>query len=161
MKNLRERRREMLREEILSAGQELLNSKGFAAISMDEISSSVGISKPTLYGLFDSKDTLVLEVILNQLRWFIRQIENRPPKRSPLTHLLQLMRDVQQDSHCQSSRSLHQLSPEFLRLIIDHPHACTSFYTIYIIKYTFYTRKLFYKLYTCFFSYSWNTRYII
>ena len=131
MKNLRERRREMLREEILNAAQELLLSKGFAAMSMDELASVVGISKPTLYDYFDSKETLAVEVIIAHLRWFVHQVHQRPPERSPLTHLLYLMREVQRASHNQGPSSLHEWSPEFARLIIDHPQACDFVHSIH------------------------------
>lgn len=131
MKNLRERRRAMLREEILNAAQELLTSKGFAAMSMDELANLVGISKPTLYDHFDSKETLAIEVIVAHLRYFVQQVHERPPERSPLAHLLYLMREVQRASHNQGPNSLHEWSPEFARLIIDHPQACSFVHSIH------------------------------
>lgn len=126
MKNLRERRREMLRNDILTSAHGLLISKGFAAMSMDELAALVGISKPTLYDYFDSKETLAVEVILGHMRWFLEQIDARPPEHSPLTHLLHLMREVQRASHNQGPSSIHEWSPEFARLILEHTQACTS-----------------------------------
>jgi AcrR family transcriptional regulator len=52
---LRERRRQLLRDEILQAAAALLNEKGYAAMSMDELAGRAGISKPTLYGYVREK----------------------------------------------------------------------------------------------------------
>lgn len=131
MKNLRERRREMLREEILNAAQGLLISKGFTAMAMDDIASLVGISKPTLYDYFNSKESLALEVILSHLRYFLKQIDNRPADRSALDHLLHLLREMQCISQYQGSSSLHEWSPELVRLIIDHPQATACMHQIH------------------------------
>ena len=50
--SLRERRRQLLYDEILTAVGELLGEKGYSAMSMDELAARVGISKPTLYSIF-------------------------------------------------------------------------------------------------------------
>jgi AcrR family transcriptional regulator len=57
--SLRERRRQMLREEILEATHQLLTERGYAAMSMDDLAARVGVSKPTLYNQFPTKEDLI------------------------------------------------------------------------------------------------------
>ena len=57
-----QRRRERSREEILDATRALLNSRGLAGLTMDEVASSVGLTKAALYYYFPSKDALLHEL---------------------------------------------------------------------------------------------------
>lgn len=60
-KELERQRRE---EEILSVAGRMLVERGYASLNMDELAEVVGISKPTLYQHFKSKDELVEQVVL-------------------------------------------------------------------------------------------------
>src|SRR5512138_107913 len=84
---LRERRRQMLREEILLAAGALMHEKGYAAMSMDELASQVGISKPTLYSHFTTKEELVVAAVTF---WFDRVSELVAADTTPRTPLQQL-----------------------------------------------------------------------
>ncbi|RRR73279.1 MAG: TetR/AcrR family transcriptional regulator [Candidatus Viridilinea halotolerans] len=61
--SLRTRRRATLRDEILAATHQLMTERGYAAMSMDDIAARVGVSKPTLYNQFPTKDDLVATLI--------------------------------------------------------------------------------------------------
>jgi len=53
-----------LRERIITAATEAFTSKGIKSITMDDIATSLGISKRTLYEVFSDKETLLEECIL-------------------------------------------------------------------------------------------------
>lgn len=46
----------LLRERVIAAGQELFHKRGIRAVTMDDVSHQLHISKRTLYQLFDTKE---------------------------------------------------------------------------------------------------------
>lgn len=93
---LRERRRQLLRDEILQAAGALLNEKGYAAMSMDELASRAGISKPTLYQLFATKEDLILAAVIHWFDQVEQVVASDPTPRTPLQRLLFTLRTVVQ-----------------------------------------------------------------
>jgi AcrR family transcriptional regulator len=91
---LRERRKQMLRDEILDAARALLSEKGYAAMFMDELAAQVGISKPTLYSHFPTKDEIVVATAVREMERFITLIENDADGQTPLQRLIFLMRKL-------------------------------------------------------------------
>ena len=68
--SLRQRRRQMLEAEILDATREILAERGYVAMSMDDLAAQVGISKPTLYSHFATKDEIIVATILREVQGF-------------------------------------------------------------------------------------------
>jgi outer membrane protein TolC/AcrR family transcriptional regulator len=62
-----ERQRRLREDAVLDAAAELLAERGYASTSMDEIAARVGVSKPTLYQHFPSKDAVAAAVHLRRL----------------------------------------------------------------------------------------------
>jgi AcrR family transcriptional regulator len=58
----------MREEAILDATNRLLGSKGYEAMSMDDIAAEVGIAKGSLYKHFESKETLAAAVMTRLLQ---------------------------------------------------------------------------------------------
>lgn len=56
------------RAEILVHAKALFRQKGFSAVSMNDLVSSVGLTKPTIYYHFTDKETLFSEVVVEMLR---------------------------------------------------------------------------------------------
>lgn len=54
-------------ENLLAAAKETFTSKGFAATTMDDIAGAAGMSKKTLYKLFESKTDLFRAMLLRSL----------------------------------------------------------------------------------------------
>jgi AcrR family transcriptional regulator len=57
-----------VRNNILKTAQELFFRKGIRNVSLDEIASSLKISKKTIYEYFENKDEIVLELVKNHLK---------------------------------------------------------------------------------------------
>ena len=120
--SLRERRKQLLRDEILLAAQQLLGERGFAALAMDEVAQRVGISKPTLYAHFPTREDLVAAMIaalIDQL--FSETLRATEPSASPVEQLSGLLSraiQVQVDAHA----AAYQLwLPEVNELLRRHP----------------------------------------
>ncbi len=55
--------RELRRSQLLELATDLFAQRGYAAASMDELAQRAGVSKPVIYGLFGSKEGLLLAAI--------------------------------------------------------------------------------------------------
>jgi AcrR family transcriptional regulator len=93
---LRERRRQMLRDEILQATQMLMAEKGHEAMSMDELASQVGISKPTLYSYFGTKDELIVQAAVRAMQRVLVVIEEDHHNQTPLQRLVLILKTILQ-----------------------------------------------------------------
>jgi AcrR family transcriptional regulator len=89
--SLRERRKQILRDEILDAARTLLSEKGYTAMSMDELAAQVGISKPTLYSHYPTKDDIVVATVVREMERFLEVIEAHDPDQTPLQRLTRVM----------------------------------------------------------------------
>jgi AcrR family transcriptional regulator len=126
MISLRERRKQLLREEILEAARALLSEKGYVAMSMDELAGRVGISKPTLYSYFTTKDDLVVKTAMREMERFIALIESDADHQTPLQRLMVVMRKFIQ-LHAEKDRMEPQSwTPELFQLLCsrEEPLSC-------------------------------------
>ena len=117
---LRERRKQMLRDEILDASRTLLAEKSYAAMSMDELAAQVGISKPTLYSYFANKDELVVATTVREMEHLLALIEANSDGRTPLQRLTHLMRAIIHFHLDRTALAVRQLSPELIHLLQEH-----------------------------------------
>lgn len=84
MGSFRERQRRAREDLILSAAQNLITSKGYHAMAMNDLAEQVGIAKATLYQHFATKEDLVAAVIMRDMDRFLDrlaglQAEGLPP----------------------------------------------------------------------------------
>jgi TetR/AcrR family transcriptional regulator, cholesterol catabolism regulator len=68
-------RHEVLRAGILTASADLFRARGYRAATLDEIARKVGVSKPTLYGYFRSKEELLAAIFHRTMSLFERDLE--------------------------------------------------------------------------------------
>ena len=86
-------RHEVLRAGILTAAADLFRAKGYRATTLDEIARKVGVSKPTLYGYFRSKEELLAAIFHRTMSMFERDLEQiRTNRDDPATQLRQVIR---------------------------------------------------------------------
>jgi AcrR family transcriptional regulator len=76
---------------ILDAATVVLGSKGFDLMTMDDVAGAVGISKPSLYKHFKSKEELVGEALIRLLDGAIDQVAKLDPALNPLQKLASLL----------------------------------------------------------------------
>jgi len=70
-----------IKERIFTAAEQMFLQYGFAKVTMDEIASSLGMSKKTLYKFFSGKENLVIELIKSrqcETEDYINQIWAKP-----------------------------------------------------------------------------------
>ena len=79
--------RQALAEDVIYITQLRLVEHGYTAVSMDELAAQSGISKPTLYSLFASKEELVTAAMLHALEAIGVILEASAIVRSPLERL--------------------------------------------------------------------------
>src|SRR3569833_554695 len=61
---LRERQRQLREQAIVEAAFVLIAEEGYEAMTMDSLAERVGISKPTLYNHFPSKDAITVRALV-------------------------------------------------------------------------------------------------
>ncbi len=121
---LRERRRQMLRDEILAATQQLLAERGFAALAMDDLAARVGISKPTLYNQFPTREDLLAAMIARLIRdLFTAAAIGEPTDRSPLDQLCDLLRASVLFQIENRAAAFQLWLPEVADLLEKHPQS--------------------------------------
>jgi|GEM_PF-1955064 AcrR family transcriptional regulator len=125
--SLRERQRMLVREEILQTAHTLLGQKGFA-VSMDELASCVGVSKPTLYSYFPTKEDLLVEAILHELRPLLHLFEAElAAEQSALASLVLLLQTVISFKSDTQTVLLRSPNPELTRLVKNNQQIIESF----------------------------------
>jgi AcrR family transcriptional regulator len=86
-------RHEVLRAGILTAAADLFREKGYRAATLDDIARRVGVSKPTLYGYFRSKEELLAAIFHRAMSLFERDLQAiRAGGDDPVTQLRRVIR---------------------------------------------------------------------
>lgn len=81
----------MREEAILDATTTTLGVKGFDLMTMDDIATEVGISKPSLYKHFKSKEDLVGEAMIRLMDGALERLEEMPKTATPIERLKLLL----------------------------------------------------------------------
>jgi len=76
---------------ILDATTSILGEKGFDLMTMDDVANAVGISKPSLYKHFKSKEDLVGEALIRLIDGAIDYLAQIDPQFTPLQKLSALL----------------------------------------------------------------------
>jgi AcrR family transcriptional regulator len=89
--NLKERQRRLREESILDAAYELVAGRGADGVSMDDIAARAGVSKPTLYQHFASKDELLVRVGMRHMARSQAAFEARDPAVPAVEHIVRVL----------------------------------------------------------------------
>lgn len=118
--SLRERRRLMLRDEIIEATHQLMAEKGYGAFSMEELAARVGVSKPTLYSHFPTRDDLVAAMATQLLERTFASVAAEPDA-SPLERLLRFLHTSVRIQIERRSHAMQLWMPEVIDILERHP----------------------------------------
>ncbi|NJM07556.1 TetR/AcrR family transcriptional regulator [Candidatus Gracilibacteria bacterium] len=119
---LRERRRQLLRDEILDMAEQLMAEKGYAGMSMEELASYVGVSKPTLYNQFPAKDDLVRAAAMRAMERLFALLDE-PQEASPLARIVSLLSAVIQLQCEKGPNTLPLWMPEIIQMLRARPES--------------------------------------
>lgn len=118
--SLRERRRQMLRDEIILAAQDLMIEKGHDAMSMDELASRAGISKTTLYSYFATKDELIIAAAVLTMNELLEVLEDKHEGLTPLQRLARLLSTIVQKQINQTTMEPRPWRSELFQFLCTH-----------------------------------------
>ena len=108
----KERERQRREEEILAAAEQMLVERGYDDLNMDDLADAVGISKPTLYQHFKSKEDLAARVMVNALKMLEAQL-HQPYEGSTIKQIEFIYRTVLQHRY-KPGGVLASLGPEMV-----------------------------------------------
>lgn len=87
-----ERKRQLVSEELTEAALQLLASKGFDAVTIDEIVTAAGVSKRTFFRYFASKEDVVVRFLADMGTGIRAELAARPAEEPPSVALLHAVR---------------------------------------------------------------------
>ncbi len=119
-RTLRERRRALLREEILSAAEEIAGERGFPSISMDELAARAGISKPTLYSHFPNKEDVIVAAMMRGMMP-LATVLAQGGSGSALEQLRRILSTAVQLQIDQRAMQLRPWTPELFEIVCRNP----------------------------------------
>lgn len=128
MPGIREKQLQKRKQETLDVALRLLIERGYANLNMDELAEEVGISKPTLYQYFNSKDELVAQTLVRMFEKMEEQLAALSDKSSleQLEHFLRMLlrsraerRNIMTQGDGESMRSIVKRYP----FMIEHLQA--------------------------------------
>ena len=91
----RERKKERTRTQIVEAAEDLYNVKPFDEVTMDEIAERADLSRGTIYNHFKSREQLILELGINNIRKIMdRQLDRLSPQQTGFNQIGTLFRDL-------------------------------------------------------------------
>jgi AcrR family transcriptional regulator len=116
---LAERKRQLVAEELRNAAMMLLATRGFDAVTVDDIVAAAGMSRRTFFRYFASKEDVVVRFIADMGADVLAELAARPSEEPPsvaLRHAIwrPLSGCADQPDHAERSRIV-------VRLILDTP----------------------------------------
>ena len=73
----RSRQKAERREQLLAAASRLFAERGFRAVSIEDLASDAGVSGPALYRHFESKESILADLLINVSERLLRQGSDR------------------------------------------------------------------------------------
>ncbi len=109
---------------ILEEGWRLFQQKGYRGVTVDELCSQCGVTKPTLYYYFHDKETLFVQVLQHKLRGFHTVMERPGSLAQRLQAVASSILESFQNEYTALLRDReHIKEPEHLRSIRDAFHS--------------------------------------
>jgi AcrR family transcriptional regulator len=89
--SMKERQRQLREDAILDAAVEFLQTKGFNAMTLEDITEAIGISRPTLYQHFSSKEDVLIHVGIRNLKMARERLRDMDPSLSASARLKEFL----------------------------------------------------------------------
>ena len=114
-----------LRDRIVDAARQLFLEHGYSKVSTHEIAAALGISKKTLYQVFETKEDILRSVIIEKLKESAKRIDAMldstkltfPEK---LQSLLEIIGDQQRRVSPVLMRDVNASAPDVWKEIVEH-----------------------------------------
>lgn len=117
-KSYQERVRERREQDILKTASRLIHQQGYSNFSMDGLADAVGISKSTLYQHFNSKEDMVLQVLLKGFTLLETHMD--ASEGDPLTRLEALLRHLLTTAYAPDGFATTLVKDEIMALFQHH-----------------------------------------
>jgi AcrR family transcriptional regulator len=123
-KSFKARQRDQRELEILQMAGHIIRERGYSNLSMDALAEAVGISKPTLYQHFKSKEEIVVSATLKaalEMETFVTQLEGQ--RRTPLDKLEAMLRFMLDSMTSPTAFPSMMVSEVAMQVMEEHPDA--------------------------------------
>ncbi len=107
------------KQKILRAAKELFSRFGFKKTTVDEIAEAAGISKRTLYEVFENKEKLLAELVMAEALTFRKELVNQMKALGDPVEKMQLL--------CELSRQYFDENPFLGQVLADGARLYTPF----------------------------------
>lgn len=107
------------KQKILRAAKELFSRFGFKKSTVDEIAEAAGISKRTLYEVFDNKEKLLAELVMAEALTFRKELVNQLKALGDPVEKLRLL--------CELTRQYFDENPFLGQVLADHTRLYAPF----------------------------------
>jgi AcrR family transcriptional regulator len=118
---LRERQQQQRKDDILDAAVGLMNDRGFAAMTMEELAEKAGISKPTLYQHFPSKEEIAVQAVVRSTRRARDFIEALDKSLPGIIRLEQALRRIYREKYVHRRVGLGAARDALIPILRAHP----------------------------------------
>jgi TetR/AcrR family transcriptional regulator, cholesterol catabolism regulator len=105
-----------LKARIVEQTSKLINRYGLRAVTMDEVAAAVGASKKTIYQYYTDKETLLMEVLQNDLKCFEIQFEKDKEKANAIEEALSACAFIDQEFRDFNPLSLLEMQKYFPKM---------------------------------------------
>jgi AcrR family transcriptional regulator len=95
--------------------------RGYAAMSMEELAARVGVSKPTLYSQFPTKEDLVAAMATQLFERVFADVAAAQPGQSPLERLLGLLHTIVRLQLERRTTAMQLWMPEIIEILERKP----------------------------------------
>jgi AcrR family transcriptional regulator len=90
--SIKERQRQLREDAILDAATDLIRAKGFNGMSLESIAEAIGVSRPTVYQHFSSKEDVAAHIVIRNLKEVEANLASLDPSDTPGQRLRSFVR---------------------------------------------------------------------
>lgn len=120
---LREKQRLQRREAILDAAHRLLRDRDYESVTMDELAAAAGVTKPTLYAYFPTKEEVTVQSIVRLVQEGTARILGLDPGLSATERLYEIFHWALRRKFVEGNGSMSGLPVPLLRAHPDYQAA--------------------------------------